>query len=120
VPRGNLNSAKQYHPGLTSPGGKTRKWNRSIDRRCERLITIAVSASIYNALMWHIRRVSSVTANFHRRKPRVTIRRDFLRNSHGFAEVVANSLRVCISVAMPFLKRQTVEVRRIVTRGFLL
>jgi hypothetical protein len=50
----------------------------------------------------------------------VTIRRDFLRNSHGFAEVVANSLRVCISVAMPFLKRQTVEVRRIVTRGFLL
>ena len=39
-------------PGLTSPGGKTRKWNRSIDRRCERLITIAVSASIYNALMF--------------------------------------------------------------------
>jgi hypothetical protein len=30
--RGNLNSAKQCHPGLTSPGGKTRKWNRSIVR----------------------------------------------------------------------------------------
>ena len=41
----------------------------------------------------------------------MAIRRDFLRNSHGFAQVVANSLRVCISAAMSFLKRQTVEVR---------
>ena len=30
--RGNLNSAKQCHPGLTSPGGKTRKWDRLIVR----------------------------------------------------------------------------------------
>ena len=41
----------------------------------------------------------------------MAIRRDLLRNSHGFAQVVSNSLRVCISVAMSFLKRQTVEVR---------
>jgi uncharacterized membrane protein YeaQ/YmgE (transglycosylase-associated protein family) len=27
-----LNSAKQCSPGLTSPGSKTRKWNRSIGR----------------------------------------------------------------------------------------
>jgi uncharacterized membrane protein YeaQ/YmgE (transglycosylase-associated protein family) len=27
-----LNSAKQCSPGLTSPGSKTRKWHRSIDR----------------------------------------------------------------------------------------
>ena len=41
----------------------------------------------------------------------MAVRRDLLRNSHGFAQVVSNSLRVCISVAMSFLKRQTVEVR---------
>ena len=30
----------------------------------------------------------------------MAIRRDLLRNSHGFAQVVANSLRVCVSACL--------------------
>jgi len=51
--RGNLNSAKQCHPGQLPRAAKPENGIvRLIGFRCERLITIAVSAPIYDALMF--------------------------------------------------------------------
>jgi hypothetical protein len=66
---------------------------------------------IRSNIVTHCRHAGPISRYLYRGKPSVPIGSDFLRNIHGFAQIVSNCLEIRFFIAPLFLERQAVEER---------
>ena len=64
---------------------------------------------IRSNIVTHCRHAGPISGYLYRGKPSVPIGSDFLRNNHGFAQIVSNCLEIRFIIAPLLLERQAVE-----------